>query len=90
MRVICVSRRGFSVLVFHNVTAIVWSEADNEYGITHYGTGSQVVSVVSNADYFVQIMGFSPALESVTGGSGSSASESSGETASEGSGGSGT
>ncbi len=64
MRVICVSRHGFSVLVYHHVSAVVFSEADNEYGITYPvtsgGSTTSQVAVISNTNYMVQIMGLSP------------------------------
>lgn len=83
MRVIFMSRKGFSILVYHNVTRIDWNATANQFTVYYTGESGATTSIISNADYFIQIMGFTPVETSASGSS--SSSENSG-----GSGGSGT
>lgn len=68
MRVIFMSRKGFSILVYHNVTRIDWNATANQFTVYYTGEIGATTSTISNDDYFVQIMGFSPVNEITVGG----------------------
>lgn len=61
MRVIFVSRHGFSVIVYHHVSNIAFNATTGEYTVTYPVNNSSTTATISNTYYIAQIMGLSPA-----------------------------